>query len=63
MPKRNQRGGPKPSPKQEAKPVSPPLDRHSGEGAASALETLQTLENRRRLPLRPVDPHAEDPKA
>ena len=63
MPKRNQRGGAKPSTKQETKPAAPPLDRHSGEGAASALETLQTLESRRRLPARPVDPHTEDPKA
>ena len=63
MPKRTQRGGAKPAPaRQESKPVAP-LDRHSGEGAASALETLQKLESRRRLPPGPADPPSEDPTA
>lgn len=57
--KRTQRGGAKPAPaRQEPKPVAP-LERHSGEGSASALETLQKLESRRPLPARP-DPHSED---
>jgi len=60
VPKRTQRGGAKPArASQETKPVAP-LDRHSGEGAASALETLQKLESRRRLPQRPADPHSSD---
>ena len=60
MAKRTQRGGTKPVPaKQEPKPGAP-LERHSGEGSASALETLQKLESRRRLPPRPVDPHSGD---
>ena len=60
MAKRTQRAGAKPAPaRQEPKPVAP-LERHSGEGSASALETLQKLESRRRLP-RPADPHPDDP--
>jgi hypothetical protein len=38
----------------EVKPAWP-TERHSGEGSASALETLQKLESRRRLPARPAD--------
>jgi len=37
---------------QETKPVAP-LERHSGEGAASALEILQRMEDRRRFPAAP----------
>jgi hypothetical protein len=42
--------------KQEAKPAWP-AERHSGEGSASALETLQTLEKSRvaRKPAEPID--------
>jgi hypothetical protein len=55
--KRTQRAGPPPSRKQQAaKPAWPP-ERHSGEGSASALETLQKLEKRRDQgrPAEPVD--------
>jgi hypothetical protein len=41
-------------PKRESKPAWP-AERHSGEGSASALETLRKLENRQRLQ-RPGDP-------
>jgi hypothetical protein len=61
VPKRTQRAKPQPT-RQEPKPAAP-LDRHSGEGAASALETLQKLESRRRLPAHPADPPSEDPSA
>lgn len=55
--KRPQRTGAKPArAKPEPKPAWPP-ERHSGEGSASALETLQRLESRRRLPAKPADPH------
>jgi hypothetical protein len=61
--KRTQRGGAKPAPaRQEPKPAGPP-ERHSGEGSASALETLQKLESRRRLPGKPADPHSSDDPA
>ena len=58
MPKRKPRGSPPPprtSP--EPKPAWP-AERHSGEGSASALETLHKLESRRRLPAKP--PGTED---
>jgi hypothetical protein len=56
--KRTQRpGAGKPAPKQETKPVWP-NERHSGEGAASALEILQKLEKRRGAS-RPNDPHED----
>ena len=52
---RNQRTGAKPAPaKMETKPAWPP-ETHSGEGSASALATLQTMETRRRLATRPGD--------
>jgi hypothetical protein len=35
-------------------------ERHSGEGAASALETLQKME-KRRVAGRPADPQGEEP--
>jgi len=43
--------------KQEPKPVWP-NERHSGEGSASALETLQKLE-RRRVAAKPADPNKD----
>lgn len=58
--KRSQRAGSgKPARKQEDKPLWP-IERHSGEGAASALEVLQKIE-KRRVSSKPADPH-EDPK-
>jgi hypothetical protein len=45
-------------PKKEAKPAWP-ADRHSGEGAASALEVLHKLEKRRAFP-RPPEPHRDE---
>jgi hypothetical protein len=57
--KRSQRtGSAKPPRKQENKPMWP-LEPHSGEGAASALEALQKIEKRRGSS-KPADPH-EDP--
>jgi len=56
--KKSQKPGPvRPSRKQEAKPAWP-QERHSGEGSASALETLQKLEKRRSAS-RPDDPHKD----
>jgi hypothetical protein len=58
--KRIPRGGAKPAPaRQEPKPAAP-MERHSGEGSASVLETLQKLESRRRLPARPTDSPSGD---
>jgi hypothetical protein len=57
--KKAQRTGSRPGrPQPEPKPAWP-TDRHSGEGSASALEMLQKLESRRRLPPQPAD--ARDP--
>jgi len=50
---------PKSARKEEVRPVMP-TERHSGEGSASALETLQKLE-RGRIAARPLDPH-KDPE-
>lgn len=59
MVKRQQRSGPsRPSRKQEPNLVWP-IERHSGEGSASALETLQKLEKRRSAG-KPAEPR-EDP--
>jgi hypothetical protein len=56
------RAGPsRPPPKEEARPAWA-IERHSGEGSASALETLQKLEHRR-VSAQPADPHPDDPKA
>lgn len=57
--KRTQRSGPakQPARKQEPKPAWP-VERHSGEGSASALETLQKLE-KRRVASKPRDPHGD----
>lgn len=62
--KRTQRtGAPRPGHTQpEARPGAV-LERHSGEGSASALETLQKLESNRRLPAAPADSSPEDPLA
>lgn len=60
--KRTQRtGSPRPARKPEPKPAWP-AERHSGEGSASALETLQKLEKRRGA-ARPGDPPPEDDTA
>jgi hypothetical protein len=57
--KRTQRTGPaRPTRAPEPKPAWP-AERHSGEGSASALETLQKLEKRRGA-ARPGDPARED---
>lgn len=54
MVKRTPRSGtPRPPRKPEPKPAWP-IERHSGEGSASALETLQKLE-KRRVVSRPAD--------
>jgi hypothetical protein len=50
---------PRPPRKSEPKPAWP-LERHSGEGSASALETLQKLE-KRRVVSRPADPERDEP--
>lgn len=47
----------KPTRKEEPRPAWP-LERHSGEGSASALETLQKLE-KRRVAAKPRDPQGE----
>jgi len=57
--KRSQRPAPsQPARKKETKPVRP-IERHSGEGSASALETLQKLEKRRVI-ARLAEPHPDD---
>jgi hypothetical protein len=48
---------PRPAGKEESRPTWPP-ERHSGEGSASALETLQKLE-KNRAARKPAEP-AED---
>lgn len=66
MVKRSQRAGPaKPARKPEPKPAWGAMERHSGEGSASALETLQKLEKRRmpRAPSDPPDGTDADPQA
>jgi hypothetical protein len=56
--KRAQRPSPsRPARKEEPKPAWP-AERHSGEGSASALETLQKLEKRRSAG-KPAEPHDE----
>jgi hypothetical protein len=57
--KRTRRPGPASTePRQETRP-SWPAEGHSGEGSASALETLQKLEIRR-VAARAVDPGPEE---
>ena len=59
MTKRTRRPPPaKSEPREEARPAWP-AERHSGEGSASALVTLQKLEQRR-VVSRPPEPHPED---
>jgi len=58
--KRIPRGGAKPAPARQEPKSAAPLERHSGEGSASALETLQKLESRQRLPTRPADSQPDD---
>jgi hypothetical protein len=54
--KRSQRGSrAAPAGKTDPKPALGLLERHSGEGSASALETLQKLE-KRRVPRSPPEP-------
>lgn len=56
--KRNQRAGPRPPRKPDPRPPWP-VERHSGEGAASALEILQRLEQRR-VAGKPAEPKPGD---
>jgi hypothetical protein len=62
VPKRKPSGGARPAPARHDPKAAAPFERHSGEGSASALETLQKLESRRRLSnsTRPADPHSRD---
>jgi hypothetical protein len=54
--KRSQRGNrAPPTGNPEPKPALGVLERHSGEGSASALETLQKLQTRR-VPRNPPEP-------
>jgi hypothetical protein len=55
--KRTQRAGADKPRKPEPKP-SWPVERHSGEGSASALETLQKIE-KRRVAGKPAEPRDE----
>ena len=60
MSRRNPRPGPaRPTRKPEPKPAWG-AERHSGEGSASALETLRSLE-KRRIPGSLAEPPPEDP--
>jgi hypothetical protein len=56
-----QRAGPTRPPRKPEPGPAWPLERHSGEGSASALETLQKLE-RRRVSSQPADLHPDDPE-
>lgn len=58
MVKRSQRAAPRPPRKTEPKPAWP-IERHSGEGAASALEILQKLE-KKRVAGKPAEPRPGD---
>ena len=60
MSKKAQRTGIRPARLQPEPKPAWPTERHSGEGSASALETLQKLESRRRLPARPADTRDPD---
>jgi hypothetical protein len=50
-----------PRPPEDPPRTALPLDRHSGEGAASALETLQKLESARHLRPPPERGPEDDP--
>jgi hypothetical protein len=58
--KRTQRAGPAQAPRPKENKPAWAIERHSGEGSASALETLQKLEKRRGVH-RPRDPKPDDP--
>ena len=61
MAKRNSKAAPAKVPRPpETKPAWP-NERHSGEGAASVLETLQKME-KRRIDGRPAEPQPGDPE-
>jgi hypothetical protein len=61
MVKRTQRTGPsRPARKSDEPKPAWPIERHSGEGSASALETLQKLE-KRRVVSRPAEPERDEP--
>ena len=59
--KRNQRAGSRPPRKPDPRPRWP-AESHSGEGAASALEMLQKLEQRR-VADQPAEPRPVDDEA
>ena len=61
MGKRTTRGGPTKPSRKDPNPPAWPAERHSGEGSASALETLQKLE-KRRVASRPNDNHKDEDK-
>ena len=61
MGKRTTRSGPSKPGRKDPIPPMWQQERHSGEGSASALETLQKLE-KRRVASRPADPHQDDDK-
>lgn len=61
MGKRTTRAGPNKAARKDPAPPAWPAERHSGEGSASALETLQKLE-KRRVASRPNDPHKDEDK-
>lgn len=60
MVKRTQRPGPRPAPRTDATRPGWPVQGHSGEGSASALEVLRKLEQSKRMETRPADPHPDD---
>jgi hypothetical protein len=60
--KRRQRGAPPGPPAEPETKANWSAEHHSGEGSASALAILQTLEQRRVVPRPPADlPTADDP--
>jgi hypothetical protein len=59
--KRTSRSGPSKPGRKDPAPPAWPIERHSGEGSASALETLQKLE-KRRTASRPEDPSKDEDK-
>ena len=61
MTKRAQRAAAKPQRARSEPRPTWPTERHSGEGSASALEALQKLERRHRLPVHPREPEDDTP--
>ena len=61
MGKRTTRSGPSKAGRKDPAPPPWPAERHSGEGSASALETLQKLE-KRRVDSQPADPPRDEDK-